>query len=140
MLKQLLMLLWVADSSLPSLVSMGTLITQTMTHRLLRTTQGGEGPHSLLGASKEAAPRASTGYASVPIAGPVPSPGSQVRGEIPGDFHSCHTAATGFSQCEGSNSSRWSWGDNFYVSRLRYQLSKQSGIQVNRFPLILNPP
>ena len=42
MLKQLLMLLWVADSSLPSLVSRGMLIKHTLTHGLLRTTQGGE--------------------------------------------------------------------------------------------------
>ena len=42
MLKQLLMFLWVADSSLPSLVSRGMLIKHTLTHKLLRTTQGRE--------------------------------------------------------------------------------------------------
>ena len=126
MLKQLLMLLWVADSSLPSLVSMGTLITQIMTHRLLRTTQGGERATQPSGCEQGSCPTCIDGIRL--CANSRPGPKSGVR------FLVISTLA--IQQLQDSHSVRVPTlpagvgGDNFYVSLLRHQLSKPSGIQV----------
>ena len=123
MLKQLLMLLWVADSSLPSLVSIGTLITQTMTHRLLRTTQGGERATQPSGCEQGSCPTCIDGIRL--CANSRPGPKSGVR------FLVISTLA--IQQLQDSHSVRVPTlpagvgGDNFYVSLLRYQLSKQGG-------------
>ena len=115
-----------ADSSLPSLVSIGTLITQTMTHRLLRTTQGGERATQPSGCEQGSCPTCIDGIRL--CANSRPGPKSGVR------FLVISTLA--IQQLQDSHTVRVPTlpagvgGDNFYVCLLRYQLSKQGEIQV----------
>ena len=126
MLKQLLMLLWVADSSLPSVVSRGMLIKHTLTHSLLRTTQGRDRTTRPSGCEQRSCPMCIDRIRLYANSRPAPKSGerffmmSTLAIQQPKDSHSVRvpTLPAGVG------------GDNSYVSLLRYQVSKQSGIQV----------
>ena len=126
MLKQLLMLLWVADSSLPSLVSRGMLIKHTLTHKLIWTTQGRERATRPSACEQRSRPMCIDGICL--YANSWPGPKSRVR------FLMISTLA--IQQLKDSHSVRVPTlpagvgGDSSYVSLPRYQVSKQSGIQV----------
>ena len=126
MLKQLLMLLWVADSSLPSLVSKGMLIKHTLTHRLLRTTQGRERATRPSGCEQRSCPMCIDGIHL--YANSRSRPKSGVRFLM--------TSTLAIQQLKDSLGVRVPTlpagvgGDSSYVSLLRYQVSKQRGIQV----------